>query len=270
MPAANIDGVKTRENLEKLTEAVGGIMPVHLDCYPQFDCTLSDMLSFFYGSSNLLYQFYDAPECLHAFAKKFTDAVLTLFARAERDGWFSSVNRTYGCNPEIQAMAYNHEIANPNITETVPMKRHWFFDHAQDFAAISPQMLEEFVLRYMVPIYERFGLIAYGCCEDLTDKLPLLTRIKNMRRIAVTPWADIEKCASFLQDRYVLSWRPNPSEMVTNGFDEDRVTRIVCHAKEIFERYECHWEVNLKDFITIEHDAGRPERWVRTVRRALG
>ena len=270
LPAANIDKMQTEENMEKLADATGGVIPIYLDCYPQFYYGLSYMLALFHGTTNLLYQFYDAPECLHAFAKKFSDGVLTLFKQAECDGWFNSVNRTYRSNAEVQAMAYNHEIANPNVVETVPMKRHWIYDSAQEFESVSPQMHDEILIHYMKPIYEQFGLFAYGCCENLTEKLDIIMRVNNLRRVAVTPWADDEKCASKLTDRYVISWRPNPAEMVTNGYDEDRIIRIVKNAKEIFERYNCHWEVNLKDFLSVEGDVNRLERWVQTVRKALG
>ena len=269
IPDANIDQVKTEENMEKLREATGGVIPVYLDCYPQFFYGLSYMQGIFYGVGNLLYQFYDAPEYLHAFTKKFTDNVLKLFQKAEREGWFNSINRTYGDNPEIQAMAYNHEIANPNLPETVPMKRHWIYDCAQEYEGVSPEMFNETLITYMKPIYEQFGLLAYGCCENLTEKLTYLTQINNLRRVAVTAWADDEKCASILGDRYVISWRPNPAEMVSNGFDEERIIRIVKRARSIFEKNNCYWEVNLKDFITVERDINRLKKWVQVVRQAL-
>ena len=269
IPAAGIDKAKTDENMEKLIGATGGVIPIYLDCYPQFTYNLSFALALFYGTTNLLYQFYDALDDMRAFAKKFSEAVLALFQQAQRDGWFNSVNRTYGGNAEIQAMAYNHEIANPNVPETVPMKRHWLYDCAQEFESVSPDMHEEILIKYMKPVYEQFGLLAYGCCENLTEKLGMLMQVRNLRRVAVTPWADEEKCASILRDRYVISWRPNPAEMVTTGFDEERITRIVKRAKTTFERYDCFWEVNLKDFLSVERDEGRLERWVRVVRRAL-
>jgi hypothetical protein len=114
-----------------------------------------------------------------------------------------------------------------------------------------------------------FGLVSYGCCENLTEKLPVLTRINNLRRVAVVPWADKEKCAATLTDKYVISWRPLPSEMVTNDFDAARVTRIVREAREVFERYNCVWEVNLKDFLSVGHDPDRLNLWVQAVRRGL-
>jgi len=269
IPNATVDRQKTDENMEKLAEATGGVIPIYMDMYPQYRQNLSSMFALYYGTTNVLYQFYDSWDFMHKLADKFSKAVYKLNKQAERDGWFNSVNRTFGSNAEIQAMAYNHEIANPDVPETVPMKRHWLYDCAQEFESVSPQMHDELLFNYMKPVYEEFGLFAYGCCENLTKKLDILMKISNLRRVAVTPWADDEECAQVLRDRYVISWRPNPAEMITNGFDEDRITRIVKRAKAIYEKYNCFWEVNLKDFLTVEHDVGRLEKWVTTVRRAL-
>ena len=269
IPFATVNEKATGENMEKLAQAIGGAMPIYMDMYPQYRQNLSTMYAVYYGTTNLLYQLYDSNEFMHKIGKKFSEGVYKLNKQAESDGWFNSVNQTFGSNAQIQAMAYNHEIANPNAPEVVPMKRHWLYDCAQEFESVSPQMHEELLLNYMKPVYEEFGLLAYGCCENLTKKLGILMKIRNLRRVAVTPWADDEECASVLGDRYVVSWRPNPAEMITNGFDEERITRIVKRAKSIYEKHNCFWEVNLKDFLTVEHDIKRLENWVAVVRRAL-
>jgi len=48
---------------------------------------------------------------------------------------------------------------------------------AQIFSGVSPRMHQEFELDYAVRWYRRFGLVYYGCCEPLDDKLDLIKRI---------------------------------------------------------------------------------------------
>ena len=69
-----------------------------------------------------------------------------------------------------------------------PRKRKdlWGFCAAQEFTLVSPAFHEEFLLRYQRPIYEQFGLVHYGCCENLTHKIDMLRSIKNLRSIAVS------------------------------------------------------------------------------------
>ena len=71
---------------------------------------------------------------------------------------------------------------------------------------------EEFLLRYQLPILEKFGLVSYGCCEDLTRKIDMLRRIPNLRRIGIAPAADVAKCAEQIGRDYVLSYRPSPTD----------------------------------------------------------
>ena len=50
------------------------------------------------------------------------------------------------------------------------LKDLWFFSHAQEFECVSAAQHEEFLLRYQMPIIEKFGLVNYGCCETSTIK----------------------------------------------------------------------------------------------------
>ena len=116
-------------------------------------------------------------------------------------------------------------------------------------------MHEEFMLRYQLPIMAKFGLSAYGCCEDLTKKIDLLRKIPNLRRIAVAPRADVPRCAEQIGADYVLSYRPNPAEMVCCGYDADHVRRTL--RADLAACKGCIVDITLKDVETVE---GQPER----------
>jgi hypothetical protein len=141
---------------------------------------------------------------------------------------------------------------------------------SQEFTAVSPAMHEEFLLRYQLPILARFGLTAYGCCEDLTRKIPMLRRIPNLRRIAVSPFADAAKCAAEIGRDYVLSYRPSPTDMVGYGFDLARIRGILRRDLAACHRHGCHTDVTLKDVETVEGDPTRVGRWVEATREVIG
>jgi len=125
-------------------------------------------------------------------------------------------------------------------------------------------MHDEFLLQYQLPIMREFGLVAYGCCEDLTRKIGILRQIPNLRRIAVTPWADVRRCAEQSQQNYVFSWRPNPAEMACCGFDADHVRRVIGAGLEAARG--CHVDIILKDVQTLQGEPERLRRWVQVVR----
>jgi transketolase C-terminal domain/subunit len=125
-------------------------------------------------------------------------------------------------------------------------------------------MHDEFLLQYQIPILKHFGLVAYGCCEDLTEKIGILRQIPNLRVIAAAPRADVARCAEQIGSDYVISWRPNPTDMVCGVFDETRIRRILRHGLTVTRGCTVH--VHLKDIETVEGDPDRLRRWVRLVR----
>jgi hypothetical protein len=269
VPQGIIDEARTAEKTAILQDAVGDILAVIPDRYPEGHRGLSYVLAYLLGPEQMLYQLHDQPAMVHALSQTISEATLKIFNEAEQQGWFTNCNQTFLGNAEIQAMPYCHELPPPGPLHTVPMKAHWYYDCSQEFESVGPDMYYEFCLSYEIPLYEKFGLTAYGCCENLTQKIKYLKKISNLRRVAVTPWADDEKCAQQLEDKYIASWRPNPAEMITNGFDVERIQRIVRRAKKIYESHGCYWEVNLKDFLSVEYDYDRLKNWVKVVRDVL-
>jgi hypothetical protein len=128
-------------------------------------------------------------------------------------------------------------------------------------------MFDEFMLQYQIPIVEKFGLAAYGCCEDLTHKIDVLRQIPNLRRIAVSPFANVERCAEQIGTEYVLSYRPSPADMVSYGFDPDRIRRILRH--DLTACKGCHVDITLKDVETVQYDPERVRRWVEIARQVI-
>ena len=137
----------------------------------------------------------------------------------------------------------------------VNRKDLWIFMASQETTLVSPAMFDEFIVQYQLPIIAHYGLCAYGCCEDLTQKIDVLRQIPNLRRIAVTPWADLARCAEQIGRDYVISWRPSPAEMVCTAFDRDRIRRSVRDAMEICRGLNV--EVTLKDVQTVGGDFNR-------------
>jgi len=201
----------------------------------------------------------DNPAFLHRLCGFMRNAVLGQQAEAEAAGdW-------HLCDHSNQAMPYSLDLPDPQPNgEPVRRDRLWCFCAAQEMAQVSPAMHEEFILRHQLPILDHFGLIAYGCCEDLTHKIGMLRQMPNLRRIAVTPWADVGRCAEQIQQDYVLSWRPSPAEMICTDWKPDLIRRAVRQAMEASKG--CHVDVTLKDVQTVQNDFGRFAKWVRIVR----
>ena len=125
-------------------------------------------------------------------------------------------------------------------------------------------MFEEFIYPYQLDVLERFGLNCYGCCEALDARWHVVERIPRLRRVSISPWADVGEMAEKLQDRYVFSLKPSPTDLAMPAFDEERIRSGIRQA--LHETRDCRVEVIMKDNHTIAHDPSRVKRWVEIVR----
>ena len=261
-----IDEKATAEKMEKVQDAIGDILDVVCDRQGIFCGTwirdISTDLAKLRGLEQIMWDVIDRPEWFHRFISLMRDTILEDMDKTEREGNFLRHNN------ENQAMPYCEELQTPDSgSQGCKTSELWTFMASQEFTGIGPELYDEFMLQYQKPIMERFGKAAYGCCEDMTAKIPLLKKIKNLRRIAITPFSDVRKCAEQIGNDYVASYRPKPTDMVANGLNEDLVRTIVKRDYEILRENNCVFDITLKDVETI---AGKPQnmiRWVELVRQ---
>ena len=261
VPHHQVDEQATAWNLERLQEAVGDIIPVNLDrapAYFSFDADLSTHLGYLRGLEQLLYDMTDHPQQLHRLLAFMRDGILKVHSEAEQQGDWSLTSQ------KNQVMCYAEDLETPR-PNAGPRARSALWHHiaAQEFTLVSPRMHAEFLLQYQIPIIEKFGLSAYGCCEDLTIKINLLRKIKNLRIIAISPRANVRRCAEQIGQDYVFSWRPNPA-LISSGFDRELIASTI--RRGLAESRGCRVHILLKDVETVEGDLGRLSEWVKVCR----
>jgi hypothetical protein len=266
VPWHEIDEPATAEMLEKIHDAVGAILPIDLDrttCYRNWMADLSSDLGAMRGIEHFMLDMMDQPEKLHRVLGFMRDGIMKVQQEAEDAG-------DYGLSSHFNlSMPYAEGLPDPapNV-RGVKRKDLWNFTAAQEFTLVSPAMHDEFLLQYQLPIMEPFGMVCYGCCEDLTNKIDMLRQIPNLRRIGVTPTADLGKCVEQIGTDYAISYRPNPAQMVCVGFDEEFVRRELTDAMETARG--THIAISLKDISTVQGDPTRISRWCQIAREVTG
>ena len=264
-PWHEVDEAATAERAERVGDALGDLIEVNVDRGPHYrvnGADLSTWLGHLRGIDNLMYDMMDRPQWLHRVLAFMRDGVLAAQAQAEQAGYWGL------CDHENQAMPYAPELPDPAANARgVARKQLWVRMAAQELTLVSPAQHDEFMLQYQIPIMANFGLASYGCCEDLTRKIDMVRQIPNLRRIAVSPMADLPRCAEQIGTDYVISWRPSPAEMVCTGFDGDRVRRATRDAIETCRGQ--HMDVTLKDVDTVQDDPQRMADWCRITRETI-
>ena len=259
-----IDEEATERDAAMLRDVVGDILDVNVDRAPVYtiwNADISTQLAYLRGLEQMMWDMVDNPEWLHGVLAFMRDGIMTAHAEAEAAGDWGLAN-SYN-----QAMAYAEELPDPKANTPATPDQLWWYVAAQEYTLVSPAMHDEFLLQYQMPIAARFGLVAYGCCEDLSQKIDMLRQIPNLRRIAVAPRADVRRCAEQIGQDYVFSYRPNPAEMVCCGFDSDHVRKVI--RRDLQAAEGCHVDITLKDIQTIENQPERLREWTRIVREVL-
>ncbi|OON93329.1 MAG: hypothetical protein ATN31_06455 [Candidatus Epulonipiscioides saccharophilum] len=263
-----VDELETQKKFDTMYDLLGDSIPIAVNRATPFagpwEADICTMLTQMRGLEQLMIDFYDDPEWLHDLLAFMRDSILRQLDLTEQAGGFSSINTIN------QAMPYSTGLANRSKIEPVnSTKDLWIFTAAQEYTGVGPAMFKEFLFDYQKPITEKFGLASYGCCEDMTQKIDIIKTLKNLRRIAVTPFSNTQKCAEQIGSDYVVSWRPHPADAVTYGFDETRTRNTMRENFKIFRDNHCTFDITLKDAHTIGKDPAAIDKWTKVVREEI-
>ena len=186
-----------------------------------------------------------------------TDGYLGMLDQLEEQGLLCHGQSLIHCTG-----AYADELPAPGFGPARPRTRDiWMFGLAQMFSTVSPAMFEEFEIEPCLPIFSRFGLVYYGCCDPLDGKLQQVRRIPNVRKISMSPWVDEEKGAAGIGRDYVYSRKPNPALLAWPVFSEQAVREHLQATVDVCARHGCPLELILKDISTVAYDPRRLWRW---------
>lgn len=126
---------------------------------------------------------------------------------------------------------------------------------------ISPEMHDEFAIQYEKRLLERFGLACYGCCEPLHRKVHVVKKIRNLRRVSMSPWVDLDTASAAVGKDYVYTHKPNPTIVsMEQWYPELARTEL----RRAFEKTRQNVvEVNLQDLHTVRKEPRRLTEWTR-------
>ena len=133
---------------------------------------------------------------------------------------------------------------------------------------VSPEMHEAFIMKNEAEFLKPFALNGYGCCDDLTEKLDSVCALPQMKRISISPYADVPKCVGYLKGNFILSWKPGPWDLV-GEFNEEIIRTRIRSAVEAATTHGCVFEMILKDTHTCDHHPERFTEWSRIAREEV-
>ena len=265
MPAVTVDWDETRRRQDWMHDVFDGILDVRLK--GRWGCWTQPMDEFIQwrGIEQTLIDVIDRPEWIHRWLQRIVDHDLSRYEQCEAMGLFTLNN----CADFlwVGGELYTDELPAPDFDgEHVRMIDLWGSASTQIFSEVSPAMHEEFALQYEKQVMDRFGLCYYGCCEPLHHKVDSIFKyLPNVRKISMSPWADVAKGAEAIGDKAVFSYKPNPSILACANWD---VAAAREQLREVFELTRDNIiEVSMKDLHTVHGEPHRMTEWVQMAKQ---
>jgi hypothetical protein len=256
MPVVSHDRAETKRRMDFASWLFDGVMPLREEGYDPY-LSIWDPIAMWMSVEGALYGLVDNPEIMHAMAKRIADGYMIMLDQLEEQGLLCHSQALIHCTgaftEDLPARGFNFE--KPRTGDI------WMFGLAQMFVTVSPAMFEEYEIAYMLPIFKRFGLVYYGCCDPLDGKMKEVRKIPNLRKISMSPWANKERGAEEIGKGYVFSNKPNPAYVAGVSFNEDLVRKDLRATKEICRRFGCPLEFIFKDISTVHNDPKRLKKW---------
>lgn len=264
-PTAEHDADESERRLAWHRELFGDILDVRLHGVWWWSLGLIDEWTRLRGITQTYLDMSDDPELVHAGMRRLMEGRLAWIERLEELGVLSLNNGNdyvgSGC------FGYTDELPGGGFDGHVRLRDLWGFCEAQPMSSVSPAMHEEFVFPYQAPILERFGLNCYGCCEPLDHMLEILiARMPRLRRVSISPWADVRRSAEALRGDLIFSWKPNPAQLAAVTFDEEALRAGIRETLQIASEHGCVIEVVIRTTHTCNNE---PERFDRCARVAM-
>jgi len=258
-PEISVDEKQTARTLELAQDLFGGILDVfvsgvaHVSFHP-----MSEYMKL-RGHEQSLLDMYMEPGLIHEAMARFEEGYRGITRQYEQLGLLTLNNN--GAYHSSGGVGYIDALPAPGFDGTHVRPRDiWASAESQELAAVSPEQHEEFALQYERRLLEPFGLNGYGCCEPLHDKLDYVLTIPNIRRVSISPWADVEKSAAKLGSRCIFSWKPHPAHLV-GDFSPERIRAYIRRTLDLTRG--CVIEMILKDTHTCENHSERFTEWTR-------
>lgn len=198
------------------------------------------------------------PELVHMAMDRLVNAYLARLRQWEELNLLSFTDGNYRVGSG--GLGYCDDIPAPGFDpEHVRTIDQWGCAAAQIFSSVSPEMHEEFALQYERRWLSRFAVNYYGCCEPLHNKLDVLASVPNLRKISMSPWADLDKAVPKMAGKYVVSHKPTPAIFAVDTYNPAQAR---ANLVEVLEKTQgCPVEIIMKDVSTTRCDPRRVWQW---------
>ena len=251
IPTFVYNPTRTRDAMSRVDDVLHDALPVRLTCGPALHGSLNVYLDHLRGMAGMLEDLAFRPHTVHRVLAKMLEGVLRALRSAEDSGVLT---------PNHFGPMTCSDPVGESEDGTTRLHNLWISANSQEFQNVSPAMWEEFLLNYQIPVFQQFGRVQYGCCEDLSQKIHGVLRIPNLRVFVSSFWTDLDRVVQACGADYTIMWR-QLSAQVTVSTDMDAVRK---HLSEGMEKLQgCYYQVVMREIETLGPNPRSLHEWTR-------
>ena len=259
-----IDREATIQRKERLESIFGDLLPVELSG-GLYHIGLTSELFKLIGNENLMFWCYDEPDAIRSILEYLYEDRHSYLATLEREGCLTTNVR----NPFVGSgtPGYTTSLPDPGREVPVDFAKVWAWSEAQETEGISPALFADLFLPSMAKLARQAGLVYYGCCERLDDRIDLIREaIPNIRAVSCSPWTDVDRLAERLGSDVVLSKKPTASFISGSEERLDAIEEETRRTVTAARRNGTPLEIVFRDLYTVGGDIAKLCRWAERVR----
>ena len=246
------DPVATQRAAGQMQDLLGDTMPVRIIGVPPLGPHQGTYLEQLRGMMAMMEDLALRPHIVHCAMAKLTEGILRALRVAEAAGVLTpNHHEPMTCSDPLNDLPANGPAG---------LRHLWTSANSQEFDQISPAMQEEYLLRYQKVVFQQFGAVQYGCCENLTAKIPIILQIPNLRIFVCSFWSDLDRILEACGQNYTIMWRQSAAQVTVNAtLDEHRA-----HMESGLKRLQGHfYQIVLRELETLNGRPNRLREWAR-------
>lgn len=219
------------------------------------------------GYENMMMWVYDYPEALRELLDFLMRDRRRFFNWLKQEKIFSLNTDNQFAGPS--GYGYVSELPPADHEGPADSKDCWCWVESQETNVISPVMFNEWYLPYLAEYVNNFGLVTYGCCEPVDDRLEYVMKaIPKLRTISVSAWNNLELIAEILGKNYVYCRKPSPAFLSGKNPDWDSAKKDIERTIACTRNQPVEFVV--RDVYDVNGDIGRLAKWVEMTKRIVG
>jgi hypothetical protein len=274
-----IDKEANLKMVSVLQDIFGDILPVKIANFDNFDFDFGNQpftgnnfigitwdVFKLIGSDSMMFWMFDHPDAIHELCRFLVDEKKAFYNFLLREKLldFNTDNQFAGPS----CYGYVSDLPEVGTNKEVTLKDLWGWSDSQECQPISPAQFEEFFLPYMAEVANQFGLLYYGCCETVTDRLDrVLKHIPAIRIVSISGWSNQAKAGEILGNRFVYSRKPTPAHVSLDTPAWDLVEKDIQATFEAVKANQCCLEIIFRDVYTKLCTPERAVEWVNRWKR---